>query len=129
MKRIGIVSIATLLSVLASQPSSAQNMVAGFTNMAEQSFDVRVAAPREVVAEYALCKAVWFAEQNQAETIWLGEPAFSAPLDSDSIITPIPEDWLVLTATAYYAQQNEDFPFFDVAENAVACKGAWDWYS
>ena len=110
-----------------SQQPLAESMSATFYNMEDDLFSFQAIAPTEVILEYAICKAVWFAEKKQAMTISLSNPIFnSVPKEPE---TSVPNGWATVDAIVYL---NEQCPscrlFLKIPEIAEECRSGWDWY-
>jgi hypothetical protein len=116
------------MAALAGCSGPKGDMSATFYDMSASKFSVQAIAPTTVIREYAICKAVWFAEKKRAETISLCNPSY-APTDRAGPMPPIPVGWTVLNSTAYVGQPSADGnPTVPVAEKAALCRQGWDWY-
>jgi hypothetical protein len=123
--KVVMLALITLFASAARAQTSDQNLVASFTNMSDASFTVQVIAPPDRVREYAVCKAVWFAEKKNAKNLSLSNPDYGAR----NVVTPIPNGWIALQATAYLTAPNPDGnPILSVVERASMCRKMWPWY-
>ncbi len=97
--------------------------------MSDASFSVEATAPPEVIREYTICKATWFAEKKQAKRISLSDPVYGKPPPAANVLGPVPAGWISVKTTAYLnAPHPPGTAAFDVAEKATQCRQAWDWY-
>lgn len=126
MKQI-VVSVIVLLALsgCATAPNTNQrSMSASFYDMKEDVFSLQAIAPSKVIREYAICKAIWFAEKKNATKLSLGDPVYNKKTKEH-----VPEGWAVVDATAYLAKQSPNGnPFISVREMAATCRNGWDWY-
>jgi len=121
--------ISAAIAPVYAQQMGEQNLVASFSKMSDERFDVQVVAPTAVVREYAVCKAVWFAEKKSAKTLSLGNPEYSDPKTAGNLPAKVSEGWVALRATAYLTAPNPDRnPMLSVSERASMCRQMWDWY-
>jgi hypothetical protein len=106
------------------------DLVATFYDMSDTQFSVQAIAPPSVIREYAVCKAVWFAEKKRVGRISLSDPSYDKPVQRvGQIPAKVPDGWTVLNATAYLDAPNPDGnPTFSVVEKSGPCRQAWDWY-
>lgn len=130
--KIGITLIVIVgLFVGALQRCQAEGLVAQFSNITDTKFSIQAISPREEIREFAICKAVWFAEKKKWTKMSLGDPVYSnfpRKLPGEGEIK-VPEGWIALTTTAYLSDPNPSGnPSFTVAEKAAQCRKAWDWY-
>ncbi len=127
--RSGLVITFLLAGLLTGGRSSGAEMMASFFDMFDTKFSVKVVAPRETVREYAICKAVWFAEKKKVAHIALSNPVYAPPNASSPLTATLPDDWVSLETTAYFEAPSPDGnPTFTVAEKAHWCRKGWDWY-
>ena len=118
-----------LIGVLIGNGSNAAEMVASFFDMSDSKFSVKAVAPKQSVREYAICKAVWFAEKKKAARIALGNLVFGPPRAPINVPGGFPGDWVSLSTTAYFEKVSpEGNPTFLVADKAVQCRKGFDWY-
>ncbi len=111
-----------------SQTASQSQMWATFSNMSEAGFAVEAVAPPDVIREYAICKAVWFAEKQKASGLSLSDPVYGPP-GPGPLRQQVPADWISVKATAYVTTPNPSGnPTFTVADKASQCRQMWDWY-
>ncbi len=104
-------------------------MSASFYDIKEHQFSLKAIAPKEAIREYAICKAIWFAEHKKAPKISLSNPRFGDHIKENGKILAVPKDWLVVNATAYLSNPNPDGnPFVSVKEWANRCRSGWEWY-
>ena len=104
-------------------------MVASFYDMSDVQFSVEAIAPPQVIREYAICKAVWFAEKKKAQKMSLGDPVYTKPRSDTQRLNQIPAGWSTLNTTAYLAEPNPSGnPTVGVGERAAQCRQMWDWY-
>jgi hypothetical protein len=129
IKKLAITLLAAgSLAACAAQGGGTQNVVATFYDMSD-SFSVQGIAPPDLIRELVVCKAVWFAEKKNVRTISLSNPVYGAPKDMRPIPVKVPDNWVILNATAYLTEASPDGnPMFSVAEKAVPCRRTWDWY-
>jgi hypothetical protein len=81
------------------------------------------------VREFAVCKAVWFAEKKHAAKISLSNPVYGPPKELGPVPAKIPDGWTALNTTAYLnAPSAEGNPMISVVEYAGSCRQTWDWY-
>lgn len=74
--------------------------------------------------QYAICKAIWFAEKKKASKLSLSNPVYNSKPKA-----PVPEGWAAVDATAYLAQKSPNGnPFVNVQEMAATCRSGWEWY-
>jgi hypothetical protein len=115
-----------------SGQSVAADLVASFSNVSDGKFSVEALAPKEKIREYAICKAVWFAEKKKAPSLSLGNPMYLDPNTVKGLPgfpKEIPDDWIVVNATVYLTEPNpNNNPSVNVPEYAAQCRRAWDWY-
>ena len=125
-----ILIFVSIISGCATVPENNQPLMsASFYNMKKEQFSLKVVAPKEVIREYAICKAVWFAEHKKALEISLGNPAYSNSIINGEKSNPVPNDWIVVDATAYISTPNPDGnPFVKVKDFAENCRNGWEWY-
>jgi hypothetical protein len=104
-------------------------MVATFYDMSDTKFSIRAIAPPDAVRQYAICKAVWFAEKKHVTQMSVSNPAYGPlPDNPTGGIGKVPEGSVTLTTTAYLNAPSPDGnPMFSVAEKAGPCR-QWDWY-
>ena len=106
-------------------------MTAEYYDMSDEKFSLRVISPEDRVREYAICKAVWFAEKKQAEHMSLSNPVYSEPPANKG---PFPNEtsgrWVMLSTTAYLdaAANPEGNPKVSVSDYAAVCRQGWEWY-
>ena len=105
-------------------------MSASYYDMKVESFSLQAIAPVQVIREYAICKAIWFAEKKSAKKVALGDPKYGGQLKSPGILgSPVPQGWGVVDTTAYLSEpKSTQNPFVNVEEMASKCRSGWDWY-
>lgn len=115
--------------------ASAQNMnqplmSTSFYGMKEEKFSLKAIAPKDVIRQYAVCKAVWFAEKKRAKNMSLSNPKYSDKYEELGKLKTVPDGWIVIEATAYLSKTNPTGnPFVSIEQMAVACRKSWDWYN
>ena len=130
--RSTILAVGLLAS--AAQSGWAADMVATLYDMSDTKFSVRAVAPKDRIREYAICKAIWFAEKKNAKEMSVSDPIYSDPKSLDPKILKsfpgtFPGDWVVVTTTAYLTNPNPSGnPIFPIADKAAQCRRMWDWY-
>jgi hypothetical protein len=129
-KPVATIAVAGLVLVGIATPSKAENFVATFSDMSNAKFTVKAIASRDVIREYAVCKAVWFAEKKKAQKMSLSDPVFDeSPKAPPGLTMRVSDGWVAVTATAYLTDPNPSGnPLFSVAEKAALCRSGWDWY-
>ena len=79
-------------------------------------------APEQMIREYAICKAIWFAEKRKVTKLSLSNPKYNNKANT-------PEGWVTVEATAYLTKaKSTKNPFVNVADMAVTCRSGWEWY-
>ncbi len=116
--------------IVGARPSAAEDFIATIYDVSDTKFSVEAISPREVIREYAICKAVWFAEKKHAQKLSLSDPVYDEPPKS---IPPypkqIPKGWIKLNTTAYLSDPSPSGnPMFSVGEKAAQCREYWTWY-
>ena len=120
-----------LLTALAAcaQPLAGPQVITELHDMSDAKFSLTVMAPRAIIREVAVCKAVWWAEMRQASTVSLSNPAYFDPAQHPPQVGRLAEGSVGLTATAYLTAPNPDHnPPVAVADKAPGCRAAFDWY-
>jgi hypothetical protein len=130
VKLVAAVATAGSLLVGIVTPAKANNFTASFYDMSDSKFSVQAISPRDVIREYAVCKAVWFAEKKKAQKMSLSDPVYSdSPKPPPGYPMRIPDGWIALNTTAYLTDPNPSGnPVFGIAEKAAFCRKAWYWY-
>ena len=111
--------------------AGAEYLISKYYDTSDTKFSVEVISPRDRVRELAICKAVWLADEMDAERMSLSDPVYSRPPEKLELWpTEIPADWVTLNTTAYLddAENPSDNPEFSVADFAEECRRGWDWY-
>ena len=127
---VAALAMTAALVVGTAKSAQAENFIASFSDMSDTKFSVQVISPRDVIREYAICKAVWFAEKKKIEKMSLSNPVYNeTPKGPPGFPIRIPEGWIGLNATAYLTDPNPSGnPVFSGAEKAAFCRKTWDWY-
>ena len=104
---------------------------ASYYEIEDNSFSLQAIAPAPVISEYAICKAVWFAEKKKAADVALSDPKYGGkPREPITTNSTIPEGWAVLDTTAYLSKPKlTKNPFFGVAHKASECRKMRKWYN
>jgi hypothetical protein len=124
---IGLVMSGLFIGSLRS--SNAEELIARFYDMSDTRFSVEAVSPKDVIREFAICKAVWFAEKKDARSISLSDPVYSKTRSGPAHPIQVPDDWVAVNATAYLTDPNPSGnPTVSVAEKAAQCRRVWDWY-
>jgi hypothetical protein len=127
--RVGLALSAILAGVLIGDGCNAAEMVASFFDMSDSKFSVKAVAPKQSVREYAICKAVWFAEKKKVAHIALSNPVYGPPSAPINVPGGFPGDWVSIVTTAYFETVSpEGNPTFLVANKADQCRKGWSWY-
>jgi hypothetical protein len=129
MKKIAaLTAICAGLCTGAVWPANADDLIASFYDMSDASFSLEAIAPRDVIRQFAVCKAVWFAEKKHVANMSLSNPVYGSPRPAP-VQQKMPDGWIALQATAYLTAPNPDGnPTFSVAEKAGPCRQYWSWY-
>ena len=130
-KKVVVAFLAIALYGCASTPNMPQQaMSASYYDMKDESFSLQAIAPVKVIREYAICKAIWFAEKKKANKMALGDPSYGGqPRTPGTLGSAVPEGWGVVDATAYLSEpKSTQNPFVNVADMAANCRSGWEWY-
>ena len=129
MKKIAALTIVcAALCTGAVSLANADDLIASFYNMSDESFSLEAIGPPDVIRQFAACKAVWFAEKRHVITMSLSNPVYGSPRPTP-VPQKVPNGWVTLQATAYLTAPNPDGnPTFSVAERAGPCRQYWSWY-
>lgn len=137
MRFFSTTALLLILTGCASSPKPAPDtnapepsMVAAYYDIQDKSFSIQAVAPKEMVREYVICKAVWFAEKKKALEVSLSDPEYNGPLKE--MYPPsleFPKSWTVVDTTAYLSKNKlAKNPFVKVTEYAANCRKTWPWY-
>ena len=128
-KLAGILALSFGFLAAFASPLHADEMIATFSNMSDGKFSIQAIAPKDGIREFAICKAVWFAEKKKAPNVSLSNPGYVDPKELKKLPVKVPDDWVALNTTAYLTEPNPDGnPKVSVADYAAQCKKMWDWY-
>jgi len=128
-KMTAIVAISAGVWAGVSRPANADDLIASFYDMSDASFSLEVIAPPDIERQFAVCKAVWFAEKKQAANMSLSNPAYGPPKHQGPVPQKVPDGWIALQATAYLTAPNPDGnPSFSVSDKAGPCRDSFSWY-
>lgn len=109
--------------------SQAQDMIAKYYDISDSGFSVEATAPRATIREYAICKAVWFAEMKKVQSVSLGDPSYSEPVPLPEWPASPPKDWVTVRTTAHLnGPSPSGNPPVNVAAYASQCRQLWQWY-
>ena len=125
-------TIAALLlgGLLSSGTAQAQqaHFFASFFDISDALFRVKAVASPDVVNEYLVCKAVWFAERKGRFRIALGSPSQGTAEAPPGFPAALPADWVAVTVTVHLDPLPADAFRVSVPDTASECRQAWDWY-
>ncbi len=119
-----------LIGCVSTPDKPQQAMSASYYNMKDESFSLQAIAPMQIIREYAICKAIWFAEKKNAKKIALSDPKYDKqPRTPGTWGSEIHKGWGVLDTTAYLTEpKSTQNPFINVTEKASTCSNVWQWY-
>jgi hypothetical protein len=124
-----LAAVIVTTSCATQQPKQSLNFVSQFSEMSTKGFILKVDASANVVREYAICKAVWFAGKQNKTSLSLSNPAYVELTGNVPGVGVIPADWVQLTTVAYFGSNSpEGNPSFQVADKTPGCRAAFDWF-
>ena len=99
-------------------------MSAEYHQIKENTFQLKAIAPFPILREYAICKAIKFAEIKDVK-----EAAIAPPTEWGKSQEVLPKGWGEFNTTVYLSKPKATTnPFLNVKKLASICRKNWEWY-